>query len=555
MGHIKYIIYNNFIFMYRIIKSKDMRVPKEIRDVERPDHTVIEPYQSGKYAVRTRVDRYDNKGNLLFRKNQVIGYVTDSYHPLEKDKALKTVGKIDSKQYGAVNLLNTLCKGLLTDLCEFYSFPDAEWIYCTALLRASYPGIPDCKLKARYIHSFVSEFHPGVAMNKDNVTKMLTLLGEQSSTIERFMISRLGKVSEEDLIVIDGCLKQDNGDGLSISRASRKTAATKVCHHLMMYAYSPLEGEPICSKIYPGNVTDAVAVKDFVKSLKVHKGLIVADRGFRPEVMRKVSEEYEDLHYLVPLMKGRLVAERSGCFAFDTVMIRDDGPVSCKRSEAKGKDGENLGYWLYSFKSPKIAAEMESEYLERNAGRLDPLLLEAERKWFGVLILQSDRMIEPDFAYDCYDDRWGIEPLFKLHKSGMEVDDTREKSDESAVGSEFVNYLATIMSARLRNHLSKFDFCKNRSFKGALSDLRDCVKIKGEDGTWEYRTTAAKDMRFYVRTGAVTEPDMVSMYGIKSVVQQEGPRKRGRPVGSKDARPRKRRTVAELTAARSDKST
>ena len=119
MGHIKYIIYNNFIFMYRIIKSKDMKVPKEIRDVERPDHTVIEPYQSGKYAVRTRVDRYDNKGNLLFRKNQVIGYVTDSYHPLEKDKALKTVGKIDSKQYGGVNLLNTLCKGLLTDLCEF----------------------------------------------------------------------------------------------------------------------------------------------------------------------------------------------------------------------------------------------------------------------------------------------------------------------------------------------------------------------------------------------------------------------------------------------------
>lgn len=529
-------------------------MPKEIREIERPARTVVEPYGSGRYAVRTRVDIIDSKGNLRYRKNQVIGYITDSYHPIEQEKAMKSIGKIDSKQYGAANLLNILCKDLLTDLCEFYSYLDAEWIYCAALIRAAHPGIPDCKLRARYIHSFVSEFYPGVSMNKDRVTEMFTLLGEQFLTTEKFMISRLGKVSEDDLVVIDGCLKQDDGD-FSISKASRKTAATKVCHHLMMYAYSPLEGEPLCSKVYPGNVTDAVAVQDFVRRLEIRKGIIVADRGFRPEVMKRVAEEHKDLHYLVPLMKGRLVAERSGCFSFDTVIMRDDGPVSCKRSEAKGKNGEELGYWLYSFKNPRIAAEMESEYLEHNAGKLDPVLLEAERRWFGVLILQSDQKVEPDFAYDCYDDRWGIEPLFKLHKTGLEIDDTREKSDETAVGSEFVNYLATIMSARLRNHLAKFEFCRNKSFKVALSDLRDCVKVKNGDGEWEYRTTAGKDMKFYVRTGAVTEPDMVEMYGLKETVPQEGPRRRGRPPGSKDTRPRKRRTHAELAAAKSGKST
>lgn len=532
-----------------------MRVPKEIREIERPARTVVEPYQSGKYAVRTRVDIIDGKGNIRFRKNQVIGYITDSYHPIRQEVELKSIGRIESKQYGAINLLNILCKNILTDLEEFYHYRDAEWIYCTALLRASYPGIPDCKLRARYIHSFVSEFYPGVTMNKDHVTEMFTLLGEQFVTTEKFMISRLGKISEDDLVVIDGCLKQDNGDNLSISKASRKTSATKVCHHLMMYAYSPLEGEPLCSKVYPGNVTDAVAVEDFVKRLKIREGIMVADRGFRPEVMKRVAEEHEGLHYLVPLMKGRLVAERSGCFSFDTVMMRDDGPVSCKRSEAKGKNGEDLGYWLYSFKSPKIAAEMENEYLEQNAGKLDPVLLEAERRWFGVLILQSDQKLDPEFAYDCYDDRWGIEPLFKLHKTGLEIDDTREKSDETAIGSEFVNYLATLMSARLRNHLAKFDFCRNRSFKDVLSDLCDCVKIRDGDGEWEYRTTAGKDMKLYVRVGAVTEPDMVERYGVKNINPQEGPRRRGRPPGSKDTRPRKRRTAAELAAARSGKST
>ena len=244
---------------------------------------------SGRYAVRTRVDIIDSKSNLRYRKNQVIGYITDSYHPIEQEKAMKSIGKIDSKQYGAANLLNILCKDLLTDLCEFYSYLDAEWIYCAALIRAAHPGIPDCKLRARYIHSFVSEFYPGVSMNKDRVTEMFTLLGEQFLTTEKFMISRLGKVSEDDLVVIDGCLKQDDGD-FSISKASRKTAATKVCHHLMMYAYSPLEGEPLCSKVYPGNVTDAVAVQDFVRRLEIRKGIIVADRGFRPEVMKRVAE-------------------------------------------------------------------------------------------------------------------------------------------------------------------------------------------------------------------------------------------------------------------------
>jgi Transposase DDE domain. len=532
-----------------------MRVPREIRDMERPDHTVVEPYQSGRFAVRTRVEVKDGKGNVVFRKNQVIGYITDKYHPLNRDPPMKTVGRIDSKQYGAAFLLNSLCRDIFDDLCGFYSYGDAEWIYCASLIRASYPGIPDCKLLPRYRHSFVSEFHPGVAMGKDSVSEMFTLLGEQFRTSEKFMISRMSKVPEEDLIVIDGCLKQDNGE-LSISKASRKTAALKVCHHLMMYAYSPLEGEPLCSKIYPGNVSDSVAVKDFVESLEIHRGIIVADRGFRPEVMMKVAQTHEGLHYLVPLMKNRDVATRSGCFSFDKVLMRDDGPISCRRTKALGKNGEDLGYWLYSFKNPRIASEMESEYLEANVDRLDPDLLEAERKWFGVLILQSDQEIGPDLAYDSYDDRWGIEPLFKLHKSGIDLDDTREKSEETAIGSEFVNFLATLMSARLRNHLAKFDLCRNRSFKDCLSDLRDCVKVRNDDGSWEYRITTAKDMRFYVRVGAVTDREMVDAYGeTVKPAREEGPRKRGRPPGSKDTRPRTRRTVAELTRDRSAKST
>ena len=299
------------------------------------------------------------------------------------------------------------------------------------------------------------------------------------------------------------------------------------------------------------DVTDAVAVKDFVESLEIHKGIIVADRGFRPEVMKDVAETHDGLHYLVPLMKGRKVAETTGCYTYDTVISVEEGPVSCRKCKAIDENGEYLGYWLYSYKDPRIAAEMESAYLEQNARNLDSELLEAERRWFGLMILQSDLELDLKFAYDCYDDRWGIEPLFKLHKTGLEIDDTREKSDETAIGSEFVNFIATLMAAKLRKHLGKFDFCANKSYKDILSDLRDCVKVRKDNGDWEYRMTTANDMKFYVNVGAVSEKELVELYGDKQSFPNDGPHKCGRPKGSKDSFQRTRRSAAELLAAKS----
>lgn len=526
-----------------------MKVPKEVRKMERPDHTVVEPYQSGRYAVRTRIDRFDAKGNLLFRSGQVIGFITDKYREAGAVQRMKSIGRVDSKEYGCTNLVNSLCSGILDELCGFYESQDAEWIYCAALLRAVYPELTDCNMAKRYRHSFVSEIHPGVAMNPGNVSKMLTYLGEQFTTSERYMMSILGRMSEEDLLVLDGCLKQDNGKGLTISRSSRKTAAEKVCHHLMMYAYDPSKGEPLCSKVYPGNVPDSVAVRDFVDSLEITRGVMVADRGFRADVMKEVAEAHESLHYLVPLTKNLNIAERSGVFRFDGAIVRDDGTVRVCKREAIGEDGGKLGFWLYSYRDPRLAAKMEEEYNLSNLGHVDPDLYEAESRWFGVIILQSDLDLDPGDAYDYYDDRWGIEPLFKLHKSGIKISSTREKSDETAIGSEFVNFLATRMAAMTRNHLARFDCSKDMAFADALSELRDCVKVN-KNGVWEYRLTAGTDMRFFVTVGAVTDPELVREFGPRPEPPAGERRGRGRPRGRKDSRPRTRRSVAEIEADR-----
>ena len=529
-----------------------MRVPDDILAIERPRYTIVEPYSSGRYAVRTRIDRFDDKGNLEYRKNQVIGYITDKFCPSSKEKRIKSFGRIDSKMFGAAFLYNKLCKDILDDLCEFYDYLDAEWIYCAALLRACYPGLCDCKMESRFKHSFVSEMYKGAVFNKDRCTKMFTLLGEQFTTTEKFMMKRLKDLDEDDLVIIDGSLKQDNGKENTYSRISRKTAAAKVCHHLMMYAYSPKLEEPLGSKIYSGNVPDAVAVKDFVERLNIFSGLIVADRGFRPEAMTRVIAKHEGLHYLVPLIKGREVTVTSDVFSFNDVLMKDNGPISCKKCKAKDKDGNDLGYWLYSYKDSDIEALMKKEYLEHHASNLDPKLFEAEAKWFGTLVLQSDAELDAEFAYNAYDDRWGIEPLFKLQKTGLDIDTANEKSDETLIGSEFVNFVATLMATRLRKHLAQFDSCRNRSFQDLLSELCDCVKVKEADGDWEYRTSTNKDMKFYVKVGAVTDPDIVKLYTKPEPVAPAVPGKRGRPKGRKDSSPRKRRTVAEMTAARSD---
>ncbi|MCQ2070043.1 MAG: transposase [archaeon] len=528
-----------------------MKVPVEIRKVKRPKKTVVVPYRSGTYAVRARYDELGEDGEKKVSYGQIVGYIIDGkYRSAVRSDRLATIGSVDCKQFGGVYLFNKVCSSILDELCGCFEPLDAQWIYCTALLRACYPGVKDCKLANRYRHSFLSEIHPGVTLGKNKNTQMFTLLGENQSRTERYMSSRVGTIGEDDIVIVDGSLKQDDCTDVSVSKVSRKTSREKVRHHLMMYAYGSRSEEPLCSKVYPGNVPDSVAIKDFVSSMEIRQGIIVADRGFKAENMAKVTGEFDGLHYLVPLTRDSDIISRTGALRFDNVMNHGGCRLTYRKVEEVGEDGEGTGTWLYAFNDPAISKDMAEVYYSSHNGEIAADVLEEENRWFGTIVFQSDLDLEPGFVYDTYSGRWDIECLFRMHRSDLELDDAREKSEATVMGSEFVNFVATLMASRMCKHLSGIAACKDMSYRSIVSDLNDCVKVRREDGSWEYRLTTKKDMRFYIATGVVTEPETMALFAEAPAENvQDGVKKRGRPKGSKDKGSRKRRSAAEIAAA------
>ncbi len=49
--------------------------------------------------------------------------------------------------------------------------------------------------------------------------------------------------------------------------------------------------------------------------------------------------------------------------------------------------------------------------------------------------------------YDAYKRRWMIEQMFHIYKQIEELDETRVQADASVLGSYFISFLSTIMTA------------------------------------------------------------------------------------------------------------
>ena len=59
------------------------------------------------------------------------------------------------------------------------------------------------------------------------------------------------------------------------------------------------------------------------------------------------------------------------------------------------------------------------------------------------------RIWTPQTAYACYDDRWLLELVFNRYKSDECLDKTDVQGDFSVIGSEFINFISTVLTCRL----------------------------------------------------------------------------------------------------------
>ena len=487
-----------------------MPIPKEILAVERPRNTVVYAYgkDRDRYGVRKRVGCRRVGGRNLPVNGPTVGHIVGGrFVPLPEPGAAAPAplsgSPIDLKDWAAVTLCEWVSGDIYADLLEYYDEHDSDAIICVAMLRVAFPGVKDRELKDAYDESFLSEDVPGVALSKNSVSKLLNDLGKACTRIRGFMAARAERVGADHHLLVDGTLKSDESSVNSLSDFSRKTKTKGTRDISVIWAYDLDEEELVCSRCYPGNMPDCSAYDDFVAESGIRRGLIIGDKGFPASALADRLEANPDLHYLNPLRRNSKFHETHDLLEWDGILPGFEG-VTYKKAKVRGKDK-----WLYSFRDESRAATEEHGYL-RNAkrkGTFDNENLERRRDKFGTVLFESDLDMPPEIAYRAYDERWEIELIMRFYKDTPGPDETRVHDDYSVIGSEFVNFLAAVITRRLIKRFDRASLLEADTYKQIMRKLRRAKMARCDGGDWRLINLNKSYTSLLERLGLVAPPE------------------------------------------------
>ena len=470
-----------------------MAVPEEIRRVERPTNTVVVDRGGNgpkRYAVVERVGcrRVNGKnrpvdgrtvGHIICGRYVPKGPKADDGNP--RDPVEGIVPEV--RGWACPKLVWQEAEGLFDELVAVFDGGDAVNALAIACMRVIHKGIRDGELAEAYERDGLVDLLPGAQLSKNKVSKFLEALGRARGRIAAFMRARVERVARDHHIAIDGTLKQDNSRVNDLSQYSRKTRVKGTRDAGILYAFDVEEREPICGKVYAGNVVDSVAYEDFLTEHGIKRGLVVGDKAFSHAAARKALDAHADLHWMNPLKRNDKRIEEHGMYDWEGMLDIPGRDVKYKKVKVgEGKDA----YWLYSFYDRARAAKEELDWFARARGKdYDKEKADPGAKRFGTVVFECDLDLEPEVAWTAYDERWLIEDMFKYYKQGLELDDTRVHSEDSVYGSEFVNFLATTITSRLVKRFEKCGLLDKYTYGKIMCSLRSAQAVRtGEGGAW-----------------------------------------------------------------------
>lgn len=465
-----------------------MRVPEEIRRVKRPINTIV--VNTGiegpkQYPVRERKGtKYISGGNPLPINGKTIGHIVHNKFVPVTDKPANNGP--DYLSYGGAALAYSLSSDILQDLLSIYPINYAYTIMALATLKVLKPNTAASRIASAYVSSFVHEYYPHAALSSNSISHLYQVLGMDGKKREMFFEKRMEHVSAEHHLAIDGTLKQDTSKINDLASFSRK-ARIKDCTDIsVLYAYDIEQMEPISSAVYPGNCVDAVAYRSFLHTSHITKGLLITDKGFTPNNIRKELDEYPDLHYLTPVKRNDARVNLYNMLSFDGVLKNMDRSIQFKVTQTKNH------LYLYSFRDAARAALEEKNYFA-NAGQYNHEDYSEKKNRFGLIVFESDIEMDPEIAYSSYANRWKLEMVFRAYKQDDCLDKTGVQGDFSVYGLEFVNFICTLLTCRIMNKASDAGLLNEMSFANLLDDLNsawrrtDCTiheKPMLQDGYW-----------------------------------------------------------------------
>ena len=466
-----------------------MAVPEDIRKVERPVNTIVD--DSGRdslyrYSVRERAGaKCVPGGNPQPKNGKVVGHIIGGQYVPVQEKV--SISVPDMLSYGASALVKSVSPDILNELLGVYPAKEAFAIMAIATLKVVKPAITASRMQTHYNRTFVCKDYPGAALSQNSVTSLLQRLGQDGAKRKLFYQKRADAVSEDHHVAIDGTLKQDTSEVNDLSAFSYKAKRRGHRDISVLYAYDIELMEPVCAEVFPGNSIDASSYSAFIRDNDIKKGIIVADKGFPPSAIKNELKDRPELHFLTPIKRNDVRIGNNHMLDFEGILAGVGAHVLHKKAAIKD------GRFLYAFKDSKRAAAEEAAYLT-NAEKLknfDHGKYVKKKDLFGVIVFESDQDMPPETAYMCYDDRWLLELVFKRYKSDECLDRTNVQGDFSVIGSEFINFVSTLITCRIIRQARIAGLLKKMTYGDLMDDLSSAWRMvdapmppKSDDGYW-----------------------------------------------------------------------
>lgn len=489
-----------------------MAVPEEIRNVSRPEHTVV--CDSGhdgpdRYMVRQR-----EPGTKI--NGKVIGHIYNGrFIPLENKRILPTDFP-EIAVYGSAAVANSVSEDIFRDLTEIFELRQAVSIMAIAQVRAISPGVVDSEIQAKYKDSFLQIYYPYAQLSKNLIGDLLQSIGKHPSYCQEFYKRRLEKVLPESHIAIDGMLKTDNSKVNDFSAFSRKGRIKGSKDISLLYAFNIETMEPVCAEVFPGNRVDASSYKDFISDNHLTKGVILDDKGFPPSTISQDLKSSPELHFLTPVKRNIKEVSEYNLRDYTGTFYDADGDEIYYKKERK-----SARLYLYSFMCLK-KHNNEMRGFGRHAVKkgLNSHEFQDKLQKAGTVIYESDLDLPPETVYLCYKERWVIELAFKRYKNLLDLDDTRVQDNYAVIGSEFINFISSLISCRILRKADQVGILKDLTF-GSMMDRLGQAWRRTDDA----REPIEGDSSWFVTQEL--DYELMIKLGVCKALLKQPPKKRG----------------------------
>ena len=515
-----------------------MGVPEAIRQVPRPKNTVVvetKASASKRYAVRERAGTVYKPGqNPQPRNGKIIGYIYNSKFVPKIEKHFSVVPFMLS--YGASTLIHNLSADIFDDLLLIFDINDSINIMTTAAVKVMKPDVPNSRIMQFYKGSYLNIYYPGAKLSENTIEKLYEQLGMDIVHMLAFYELRTKRVCEDEHVLVDGTLLQDTSIVNDLSKSSRKSRVKGVKDISILYAYDLEKMEPICCKVYPGNTPDISAYRSFVLDNNIKKGIITADKAFPPTKIKDILKDNPDLHFITPIKNNDTRIKNNDMLNWQGTLSNNLHFVTFTKKQIKG------GRFLYAFQDDSIAATENHTYLKNNGKNqkcsvpgpdgkikendytfpIDNKAYSKAKETFGLIVLESDLDLPPYVVYQTIQQRWNIELFFRRFKNDIGISKTKEETNYRIIGSQFVNYIAAIISSRISQKFINAGLLVKSSYEHIMEDLSNTLRVvespsppKRDDGYWY--------------TGQKNNFDVLEKLGLSEPLPKPTPKKRGRP--------------------------